>query len=340
MCKVRLLRTWVKQRLNVAVEEIFELFEKTIAEFEEELCCGKKENERGQRKLLDAMPGPSHETDVWQVLAESQEEEEVPSEQQEEPAELSSHIKEEEEQMCSSRDGEQLRGMEEDVKTVPWTSNLVESEDEKEDMWNNPHGERLQRPGEADAITFTQTGVRVKSEEDEGQSSRLRHNPSAKFSQHAATEAVGASCGEPRSMPDANVMTQSSDADHVDDPREPLATNEQSKGMTSKGAERARRYRERRDADPDRRRKYLEKERHKWKKQRETGKKKSIHELSEIEKRALRMKWREAKSQSRERNRASALLQSETPPNLPAAAKFPEIRPAPMIVRFYHWKLS
>ncbi|KAK1880016.1 CBL-interacting protein kinase 28 [Dissostichus eleginoides] len=36
--------------------------------------------------------------------------------------------------------------------------------------------------------------------------------------------------------------------------------------MSSKGAEIARRYRERRDADPDRRRKYLEKERDKWKK--------------------------------------------------------------------------
>lgn len=95
-------------------------------------------------------------------------------------------------------------------------------------------------------------------------------------------------------------------------------------GMTSKGAEIARRYRERRDADPDRRRKYLEKERDKWKKQRETGKKKSVHELGELEKWAIRKKWREAKSQARARNRAGALLQSETPPNSPATAKFLE----------------
>ncbi|CAL8268704.1 unnamed protein product [Boreogadus saida] len=39
--------------------------------------------------------------------------------------------------------------------------------------------------------------------------------------------------------------------------------------MRSKGAEIARRYRERRDADPDRKRKYLEKERDKWKKDRD-----------------------------------------------------------------------
>ena len=88
--------------------------------------------------------------------------------------------------------------------------------------------------------------------------------------------------------------------------------------MRSKGAETARRYRERCDADPDRKRKYLEKERDKWKKDRETGKKKGINELSEREKRAKRKKWREAKSQARTRNKASALLQSETPPSSPA----------------------
>ena len=84
--------------------------------------------------------------------------------------------------------------------------------------------------------------------------------------------------------------------------------------MKSKGAEIARRYRERRDADPERKRKYLERERDKWKKDREAGKK-GVNELSEREKRAKRKKWREAKSRARARNRASALLQAETPDN-------------------------
>ncbi|KAK1902462.1 Vezatin [Dissostichus eleginoides] len=100
--------------------------------------------------------------------------------------------------------------------------------------------------------------------------------------------------------------------------------------MSSKGAEIARRYRERRDADPDRRRKYLEKERDKWKKDRETGTKKGVNELSERAKRAKRKKWREAKSQDRARDRASALLQSETPPDSPAA---PENQPEPGLSR-------
>lgn len=107
--------------------------------------------------------------------------------------------------------------------------------------------------------------------------------------------------------------------------------------MSSKGAEIARRYRERRDADPDRRRKYLEKERAKWKKDRETGKKKGVNELSEREKRAKRKKWREAKSRARAKNRASALLQSETPPNSPAETEN-QRRPGPS--RLDHWKLS
>ncbi|KAJ3612394.1 hypothetical protein NHX12_020670 [Muraenolepis orangiensis] len=99
--------------------------------------------------------------------------------------------------------------------------------------------------------------------------------------------------------------------------------------MSSKGAEIARRYRERRDADPDRRTQYLEKERDKWTKDRETGKKKGISELSEREKRAKRKKWSEAKKQARARNRASALLQSETPPDSPAVPETPENQPQP-----------
>ncbi|KAI3358271.1 hypothetical protein L3Q82_003268 [Scortum barcoo] len=47
----------VKQRLTAAAEEIFVLFERTIAEYEEELSRSKEENER-QRKLLDAVFKP------------------------------------------------------------------------------------------------------------------------------------------------------------------------------------------------------------------------------------------------------------------------------------------
>ena len=57
MSKVQMLRAFVNQRLTAAAEEIFELFERTIAEYEEELCRSKKENER-QQKRLDAVFNP------------------------------------------------------------------------------------------------------------------------------------------------------------------------------------------------------------------------------------------------------------------------------------------
>ncbi|XP_019752886.1 uncharacterized protein LOC109532431 [Hippocampus comes] len=379
MCKVRLLRTLVKQRLNVAVEEIFELFERTIAEFEEELCRGKRGNEQRQGELLLDVVLKPHEADVQQVLLESQEEdeEEVPSEQQEKPVEAS-HVKEEE-GVWRSHCGEQLQELgEEDVDTLPWTGvhvkgegaedvqpALVECEEDarecssgvrqepkhpdvkEEHTWIGQDRARLHGLEDTNVITFTLTGVHVKNEEeDAGRPSQRHRGPSEKFSQHVTTEADGGHSDDLRSQPgnfaslcDMNSMSRCRDADHSDDTAEALETNDQSKGMTSKGAEIARRYRERRDADPDRRRKYLEKERDKWKKQRETGKKKSVHELSELEKWAIRKKWREAKSQARARNRASALLQSETPPNSPATAKFPENHHEPFSTLSQTWFL-
>lgn len=50
MSKVLPLREFVKQRLAAAAEEIFELYERTIAGYEEEVCR--------QRKLLDAILNP------------------------------------------------------------------------------------------------------------------------------------------------------------------------------------------------------------------------------------------------------------------------------------------
>lgn len=54
MCKVEMLRAFLNQRLSAAVDEIVVVFERTIAEYEEELCRTKEENER-QRQLLDAI---------------------------------------------------------------------------------------------------------------------------------------------------------------------------------------------------------------------------------------------------------------------------------------------
>ncbi|XP_030287559.1 zinc finger protein 701-like [Sparus aurata] len=70
MSKVQILRSLVKQRLTAAAEEICALFERTIAEYEEELCRSTEQNQR-HRNLLDSALTPQlrlHRADVQQLL--------------------------------------------------------------------------------------------------------------------------------------------------------------------------------------------------------------------------------------------------------------------------------
>ncbi|XP_031694988.1 zinc finger protein 594-like [Anarrhichthys ocellatus] len=142
MSKVQMLRCLVNQRLTAAAEEIFGVFERTIAEYEEELSRSKEENER-QRRLLDAVFMPqlrSHRADVQQLLVVK---EEVPPEQQEWSSSLDQedpeppHIKEEQEELWTSQEGEQLQGLEEaDIK---FTFTPVKSEDDEEEAQSSLH---------------------------------------------------------------------------------------------------------------------------------------------------------------------------------------------------------
>ncbi|XP_049923357.1 zinc finger protein 771-like isoform X21 [Epinephelus moara] len=139
MSKVQMLRSLVKQRLTAAAEEIFGLFERTIAEYEEELCRSKEENER-QRKLLETVSNPQlrlHRADVQQLLVVK---EEVPPEQQEWSSSVDQedpeppHIKEEQEELWISQEGEQLQGLEEDdITKFTFSPVPVKSEDEEEE---------------------------------------------------------------------------------------------------------------------------------------------------------------------------------------------------------------
>ncbi|KAM9839077.1 uncharacterized protein ACBR49_017742 [Aulostomus maculatus] len=130
MCPVQMLRALVKQRLTAAAEEIFGLFERTIAEYEERLSRSREENER-QRHLLDAVLKPQvrlHRAvipaNVQQLLGSQ---EEVPPEQQE----WSSRV--EQEELWTSQEGEQLQGLEEaDISKLPFPPVPVKSEDDEE----------------------------------------------------------------------------------------------------------------------------------------------------------------------------------------------------------------
>ncbi|KAK7918767.1 hypothetical protein WMY93_010051 [Mugilogobius chulae] len=80
-------------------------------------------------------------------------------------------------------------------------------------------------------------------------------------------------------------------------------------------AERQRRYRARRNADTEKRQKYLESERQRWQRNKELGKKKLINDLSDREKRQQRKKWRE---NNRKRKEAKAKMKNlDTPPLTP-----------------------
>ncbi|XP_078123386.1 uncharacterized protein LOC144528585 [Sander vitreus] len=176
MCKVQMLRALVEQRLTAAAEEIFGLFERTIAEYEEELCRSKEENER-QRELLDAVFNPQlrlHRADVQQLSVVK---EEVPPEQP-------PHIKEEQEDLWSSQEGEQLQGLEEaDITKFPFTPVPVKSEDD----------------------------------EEEAQSSQLHQRQT----QHMKTEADGEDCGGPEPARNSHPLLQPETEDQTGDSSEP-----------------------------------------------------------------------------------------------------------------------
>ncbi|XP_045897663.1 gastrula zinc finger protein XlCGF26.1-like isoform X1 [Micropterus dolomieu] len=199
MSKVQTLRAFVQQRLSAAAEEIFELFERTIAEYEEELC--------GQRKLLDAVFKPEvrlHRADV-QLLLVSKEEvppeqlESSPSVDQEDPPERP-HIKEERSPSLDQEDPPERPHIKEgwspslDQEDPPEPPHIKEERGpslDQEDPPERPHikegwspsldqedppeppyikeekeGDQLRGLENADITKFLFTPVPVKSEED------------------------------------------------------------------------------------------------------------------------------------------------------------------------------
>lgn len=74
--------------------------------------------------------------------------------------------------------------------------------------------------------------------------------------------------------------------------------------IMASAAERQRQYRVRRDADPERRQRYLESEHQRWRRDVEQGKKKKISDLSEQGKRQLRKNWRKQNKKRKEKAEA------------------------------------
>ncbi|XP_049572735.1 zinc finger protein 182 [Syngnathus scovelli] len=209
MCKIQMLRTLVKHRLDNAVEEIIELFENTIVEYEEELSRTKKENER-QRDLLDAVLNPQVRLD----RAEVQDQQALVTTQD-------VHVKEEEEE-----EDIQSRQVEADVTKGTSTLVFVKNEDNKVVLSHLHHSEMVQQAlvtsqdvqvkeeEDMQSGQDVEADVFVKSEDNEAQFSQLHHNEEnrdSSSSQHSGASQPDNSA-PPSDLDDS--MSHHSDADH------------------------------------------------------------------------------------------------------------------------------
>ncbi|XP_077420526.1 uncharacterized protein LOC144050803 isoform X5 [Vanacampus margaritifer] len=134
MCKVEMLRTLLNQRLSAAVDEILVVFQRTITQYEEELCRTKEENVR-QRQLLDAVYKPqavlnSHIAGNQEDLHPKQHDWSSRAKQEEpEP----SSIKVEEEGHIITQETEQLQVLKFSVICVPVKSERYEEDSQSEE---------------------------------------------------------------------------------------------------------------------------------------------------------------------------------------------------------------
>ncbi|XP_071059379.1 zinc finger protein 583-like isoform X1 [Pseudochaenichthys georgianus] len=198
MSKVQMLLSLKKQRLTAAVEETFALFEKTIAEYEEELSLSKEENKRLQN-LLDAVLQPQLRIPRADVQLLVVVKEEFLPDQQEWSTSLDPedpvpppHIKQEQEELRISQEGKQLQELEEaEITKSTFTPDPVKSEDDKEKPQSSqPHQRQTEhmeteadgddcRGPEPARISDPESSLQPKTEDDTGDSSESDTEDSA-----------------------------------------------------------------------------------------------------------------------------------------------------------------
>ncbi|XP_057687966.1 uncharacterized protein LOC130913390 [Corythoichthys intestinalis] len=123
-----MLKELVRERLIAAADEIFELFERAIASYEEQLCRAREENER-HRRQLEAVSKTQTVTKLQDIQPPTVHQEEPSSHLQSGSSSLSPHIKEENvsEPRFIKQENNHL-----DISELPLTGVPMESEDEDE----------------------------------------------------------------------------------------------------------------------------------------------------------------------------------------------------------------
>ncbi|XP_054467617.1 zinc finger protein OZF-like [Anoplopoma fimbria] len=204
MSSVESLREFVTERLTAAAQEIFGVFEKTIFQYEEEVDR--------QRRLLDVVWKPAiklhrielpkqHVCKEEEVLSDQQlcVQERNSSLDQEDPE--PPQIKEEQEELCTSQEGEQLE-LKQETETFMLTPSYEES-DHSKDQTLNMSSDENQSVVEETPLGYTSVESSVVPEPNEDHQ-LLSHNSHADKSQdqkggeHGSSEST--SDAEPRPL--------------------------------------------------------------------------------------------------------------------------------------------
>ncbi|XP_039657013.1 gastrula zinc finger protein XlCGF57.1-like isoform X1 [Perca fluviatilis] len=222
MCKVQMLRALVEQRLTAAAEEIFGLFERTIAEYEEELCRSKEENER-QRELLDAVFNPQlrlHRADVEQLSAVIPETDDGADwKETREPQSALNSLKQHDSRCkktfscseCGKRFGTR-RHLNDHMRIHPGEEKYSCSVCNKRFIWR----QQVRRHKCVDL----QSSQLPQSQPEENRESEP---PASRESQHMETEADGEDCGGPEPARNSHPLLQPETEDQTGDCRVPIS---------------------------------------------------------------------------------------------------------------------
>ncbi|XP_044048806.1 zinc finger protein 135-like [Siniperca chuatsi] len=244
MSKVEMLRVVVNQRLTAAAEEIFGLFEITIAEYEEENSRSNRENER-LRILLDAVLKPEVRLHRAVLSADVQQDPKNP------------HIKEEQEQLWSSQEGEQLQGpvsvkseddkessqlhqrqAEENREAEPPTCSSaqpMETESDGEDCGGSEPTRSLDPDSHQPANDSPDSSEQTDNSDDDWKQSRESDLNTVKLKQTQAGVSVSPTASDDRTSDCSEPETVNSDDDLKDDWKETSKPQSDLKTLTNNG---------------------------------------------------------------------------------------------------------